>query len=247
VLVVEDNSEAAEILARHLDTGGFRMERARTGPEALQMARELMPVAVTLDILLPEIDGWEVLTRLKADEATANIPVLVVSVVDNPALGRALGAMDYFVKPVDGRALLSRLSQYTFTSKVKTEPVEVLIVDDEPANLDLLEQLLKPAGFGVLKAGGGQEGIAIAKSRLPSLILLDLMMPGVSGFEVVEALRADEATRSIPIMVLTAKVLTEEDKKALNGHVAAIFERNSVAGTELIEWLQGIVDRKGKD
>lgn len=105
VLVVDGNPQAAEILERHLDVGGFRVELARTGPEALRMARDLKPVAITLDILLPEVDGWEVLNRLKADEATQNIPVVVVSVVDNPALGRALGAYDYFVKPVGGKAL----------------------------------------------------------------------------------------------------------------------------------------------
>jgi PAS domain S-box-containing protein len=240
VLIVDDDPQAAEILARHLEAGGFRSELARTGPEALTMSRDLKPVAITLDILLPEVDGWEVLNRLKADEATRDIPVVVVSVVDNVALGRALGALDYFVKPVDGKALLSRLGQFTFTTKVKSEPVRVLVVDDEQANLDLLEALLKPAGFGVLRASGGQEGIAMAKSEMPNLILLDLMMPNVNGFDVVEALRAEEATRSIPVMVLTAKVLTADDKKALNGQVAAIFERNSVAGTELTAWLRDI-------
>jgi PAS domain S-box-containing protein len=244
VLVVDDNPQAAEILARTMGGGGFRIKVARTGPEALSMARELQPVAITLDILLPEVDGWEVLNRLKADEATRNIPVIVVSVVDNPALGRALGAFDYFVKPVDGKALLSRLSQYTFTTKVNSEPVRVLVVDDERANLDLLEALLKPAGFGVIRAGGGQEGIDLARSQMPNLILLDLMMPDLTGFDVVEALRADEGTRSIPIMVLTAKALTEDDKRALNGQVAAIFQRNSVAGTELIAWLRGIVAQR---
>ena len=244
VLVVDDNPQAAEILARTMGAGGFRIRVAHTGPEALTMARDLKPVAITLDILLPEVDGWEVLNRLKADEATRNIPVIVVSVVDNPALGRALGAFDYFVKPVDGKALLSRLSQYTFTNKVKSEPVRVLVVDDEQANLDLLEALLKPAGFAVIRAGGGQEGIDLARSQMPNLILLDLMMPDLTGFDVVEALRADEATRSIPIMVLTAKALTDDDKKALNGQVAAIFQRNSVAGTELIAWLRGIVAQR---
>jgi CheY-like chemotaxis protein/anti-sigma regulatory factor (Ser/Thr protein kinase) len=244
VLVVDDNPAAAAILAHHLDAGGFRMEVAHTGPQALQMARELKPVAITLDILLPEVDGWEVLTRLKADETTRDIPVVVVSVVDNPTLGRALGAIDYFVKPVDGGALLSRLNQYTFVSKVKTEPVRVLVVDDEPANLDMVEALLKSAGFGVLTADGGRQGIEIAKSESPNLILLDLMMPDVSGFDVVEALRADQNTRSIPIMVLTAKSLTEDDKKTLNGQVAAIFQRNSVAGAELTDWLRGIVARR---
>src|SRR4029077_17269454 len=134
----------------------FRTTVARTGPDALRMAGELKPVAITLDILLPEVDGWEVLNRLKAAEATRNIPVVVVSVVDNPALGRALGAFDYFVKPGDGKALRSRFGQYTFTTRVKSEQVRVLVVDDEQANLDLLEALLVPAGFGVLRAGGGR-------------------------------------------------------------------------------------------
>jgi CheY-like chemotaxis protein len=244
VLVVDDNPQAAEILARTMGAGGFRIKVAHTGTEALKMARDLNPVAITLDILLPEVDGWEVLNRLKADEATQNIPVIVVSVVDNPALGRALGAFDYFVKPVDGKALLSRLSQYAFTNKVKSEPMRVLVVDDERANLDLLEALLKTAGFAVIRAGGGQEGIDMARSQMPSLILLDLMMPDLNGFDVVEALRAEDATRSIPIMVLTAKELTEDDKRALNGQVAAIFQRNSVAGTELIAWLRGIVAQR---
>ncbi|TME11294.1 MAG: response regulator [Chloroflexi bacterium] len=241
VLVVEDNPQAAEILSRHLEGGGFRMEIAHTGTDALRMARELKPVAVTLDILLPEIDGWEVLSRLKEDEATRNIPVVVVSVVDNPALGRALGAIDYFVKPVDGKGLLSRLGQYTFTSRAKQRDVSVLVVDDEQPNLDLIEALLKPAGFSVLRANSGQQGIEIARSRLPNLILLDLMMPGVSGFEVVEQLRSREETRAIPIMILTAKTLSDDDKRSLNGHVAAIFQRNSVAGAELVDWLRDIV------
>src|SRR5256885_2024867 len=206
VLVVDDNHEAAEILGRHLAVGGFRMAIARNGTDALKMARALRPVAVTLDILLPEIDGWDVLTRPKEDEVTRNIPVVVVSVVDNPALGRALGAIDYFVKPVDGKALLSRLSQYTFTSRAKQRAVSVLVVDDEQPNLDLIEALLKPAGFSVLRANSGQQGIEIARSRLPNLILLDLMMPGVSGFEAVERLRSEERTRTIPIMILTAKI-----------------------------------------
>ena len=120
----------------------------------------------------------------------------------------------------------------------------VLVVDDEPANLDLLEGLLRPEGFGVLRAASGREGIDMAMSELPNLILLDLMMPGLTGFDVVEALRDKEATRSIPIMVLTAKELTDVDKSALNGQVSAIFQRNSVAGTELTAWLRSIVAKR---
>ena len=243
VLIVDDNEQAAEILGRHLHNGGFRFKVAHNGAQALRMTSELMPMAVILDILLPEIDGWEVLTRLKENPVTRNIPVVVVSVVDNPALGRALGAIDYFVKPVDGRALLSRLEQYTFMARPNRSELRVLVVDDEPANIDLVTSLLEPAGFTVLKAGGGREGIDLARSELPNLILLDLMMPDLNGFDVVEALRSSEDTRPIPIMVLTAKTLSESDKRALNGQVAAIFQRNSVAGAELTEWLRGIASR----
>jgi signal transduction histidine kinase/DNA-binding response OmpR family regulator/CHASE3 domain sensor protein len=241
VLVVEDNPQASELLARHLAGGGFRMAIARTGTEALSKARDLKPVAITLDILLPEIDGWEVLTRLKQDEATRNIPVVVVSVVDNPQLGRALGALDYFVKPVDRQALLSRLGAHTFTTKVRQQEIRILMVDDEPANLDLLQSILQPAGFTLSRAPGGREAIEMARADKPHLILLDLLMPDMSGFDVVAALRGAEATRSIPIMVLTAKDLTDEDRRQLNGQVAAVFERNSLAGAELIGWLHQLV------
>jgi signal transduction histidine kinase/CheY-like chemotaxis protein/CHASE3 domain sensor protein len=241
ILVVEDNPQAAELLGRHLAIGGFRMEVARTGAEALTKARELKPVAITLDILLPEMDGWEVLTKLKEEEAIRNIPVVVVSVVDNPELGRALGALDYFVKPVERAALLSRLGQYAFTTEAPENEVRVLVVDDEPANLQLLDAELKRAGFTVLQASGGKQGIEMARALQPHLVLLDLMMPGVSGFDVVEALRSDSSTSSIPIMVLTAKKLTDEDKRQLNGQVAAVFERNSLAGPELIGWLHKLV------
>ena len=241
VLVVDDNADAAELLVRHLEAGEFRTKIARTGLEALAMARDLKPVAITLDILMPEIDGWEVLTQLKADEATRDIPVVMVSVVDNPALGRALGALDFFVKPVDRVALLSRLGRYTFTTKAKHGEIRVLVIDDEAVNVDFLEALLVPAGFTVLRAAGGKEGIEIARSQRPELILLDLIMPDVTGFEVVETLRSDDGTRSIPIMVLTSKELSEDDKRALNGHVAGIFGRNSVAGHEIVAWLRSLM------
>ena len=238
VLIVEDNLQAANLLIRYLDKGGFRSVVAADGAEAVAKARTLHPVAITLDILLPGIDGWAVLTELKHEEATRDIPVVVISVVDDAELGRALGAIDYLVKPVDGEALLERLAKYTFTNKVGTQETRILVVDDEPDNVEWLEEVLKPAGFSVLSAGGGQEGIDLAKSARPDLVLLDLMMPKVSGFDVVEALHADESTRSIPIMVLTAKYLTAEDKKQLNGRVSAVLARGSTGATDLVGWLE---------
>jgi PAS domain S-box-containing protein len=241
VLVVEDDLQAAELLARQLDGGGFRAEIVLGGIDAVAKARELQPVAITLDILLRGMDGWDVLERLKRDEATRDIPVVVISVVDKPELGRALGAIDYFVKPVDGRALLDRLAKFTFTSNVGTEETLILAVDDEPANLEWLENVLKPAGFSVVSAIGGRAGIEEAKRSRPHLVLLDLMMPEVSGFDVVQALHADETTREIPIMILTSKNLTEDDKRQLNGHVAAILERGSTGATDLVGWLNRLM------
>jgi PAS domain S-box-containing protein len=241
VLVVEDDQQAADLLVRQLENGGFHGVVASNGTEALAKAQEVQPIAITLDILLPGIDGWDVLAQLKRDDATRDIPVVVVSMVDKPELARALGAMDYLVKPVDGKALLARLAKYTFAGKVTTEETRVLVVDDEPANVHWLEGVLKPAGFSVTSAGGGREGIELARSSGPDLILLDLMMPEVSGFDVVEALDADESTRSIPIMILTAKDLTDEDKRKLNGHAKAILERGSTGATDILGWLNRLM------
>jgi signal transduction histidine kinase/CheY-like chemotaxis protein len=238
ILVVEDDPASAELLARQIEQVGFRTQNARNGADAMDMARDLKPVAITLDILLPDIDGWEILTRLKRDEVTSDIPVIVVSVVDDPALGTALGALDYFVKPVEARALVSRLSNFNFRRKSNGRQTHVLIVDDEAANREWLKNVLEPAGFRVTVATGGREAIKLAKSGKPDLIMLDLLMPDVNGFDVVEALSGSEATRRIPIMVLTAKNLTEADIAQLNGHVSTILKRGSTGSVDLLAQLQ---------
>jgi CheY-like chemotaxis protein len=238
VLMIEDDPAAAELLGRQLEANGFRTQVARTGTAALAMARELRPAAITLDILLPELDGWEVMTRLKRDPLTSDIPIVVVSVVDNPELGMALGAIDYFVKPIDGKELVARLSRFHFKHSNGTT---VLVVDDDAANRLWLTNVLEPAGFAVINAAGGREGIQIAKSKCPDLVLLDLMMPDVNGFAVVEALRADPATRHVPIMILTARHLTAADKRQLNGHVSTILSRGSTAAADLIDHLHQLV------
>jgi signal transduction histidine kinase/DNA-binding response OmpR family regulator len=238
VLVIEDDPAAAELLCRQLEGAGFRTQVARTGTAALAMARELRPAAITLDILLPELDGWEVMARLKREAATSNIPVVIVSVVDNPELGMALGALDYFVKPIDGKELVTRLSRFQFE---RSNGTTVLVVDDDASNRLWLTTVLEPAGFAVINAAGGREAIQLAKLRRPDLVLLDLMMPDVNGFAVVEALRADPATRHVPIMILTARNLTAADKRLLNGHVSTILSRGSTAAADLIDHLRQLV------
>jgi signal transduction histidine kinase/CheY-like chemotaxis protein len=238
VLVIEDDPPAAELLVRQLEGAGFRTQVARTGTAALAMARELRPAAITLDILLPELDGWEVMTRLKRDAATSDIPIVVVSVVDNPELGMALGALDYFVKPIDGRELVTRLRRFDF---MHSNATTVLVVDDDASNRLWLTSVLEPAGFAVINAGGGREAIQLAKAKCPDLVLLDLMMPDVNGFTVVQALRADPSTRHVPIMILTARNLTAADKRQLNGHVSTILSRGSTAATDLVDHLRQLV------
>ena len=231
VLVVEDDPAAAELLSHQLVAAGYRTEVARTGNEALAKAHELQPVAITLDIILPEVDGWEVITRLKSDERTSNIPIIVVSVVDNPELGIALGAIDYFVKPVDANILIQRLRRFDFQGR---DGIKVLVVDDEPANRTWLTKALEPAGFTVVPASGGREAIELAKTSRPDFVLLDLMMPEVTGFDVVEALRADPTTRETPIMVITASTLSEADRRQLNGRVSQILSRGSVGSSDIV-------------
>jgi signal transduction histidine kinase/DNA-binding response OmpR family regulator len=237
VLVVEDDPAAAELLIRQIDRAGFRTQVARTGNQALAEARTQKPAAITLDILLPDLDGWEVLNRLKQDGATSNIPVVVVSVVDNPELGMALGALDYFVKPVSANELMSRLAKF----KLGPDRANVLVVDDEQPNRDWLRRILEPAGFSVTLASGGQEAIDFARTNPPDLVMLDLMMPHVTGFDVVEALRAEESTRQVPIMVLTAKTLTDSDIRQLNGHVSTILRRGSTGAADLLSLLKQVV------
>jgi CheY-like chemotaxis protein len=244
VIVAEDDPAAAELLTRQIERAGFRTVVARSGVEAVALAKEHRPAAITLDILLPDIDGWEVLTRLKQDEATSDIPVIVVSVVDNPELGSALGALDYFVKPVEAKQLVKRLSNFNVKRTSDGQQTLVLVVDDEAANRDWLKEVLEPAGFTVMLASGGQEAIEMARSRKPDLVMLDLLMPGVNGFAVVEALSADKVTKRIPIMVLTAKHLTRADIDQLNGHVSAILKRGSTGAVDLLGQLQTVLNKQ---
>ena len=240
VLVVEDDAQSANLLCAYLTRGGYRPHVVADGLEALETARTLQPVAITLDIMLPHMDGWEVLRSLKADETTRDIPVVITSVVDDEQLGYALGAADYFVKPVERQALLARLAALALTAQVKNREVQVLVVDDNPAAVELLGGMLEPIGFTVLRAYGGAEGIALARAKLPEVILLDLMMPEVSGFEVVAELKGDARTRDIPILIVTAKDMTAEEKNQLNGQVGAILAKGSSVRIELLTWLRQI-------
>jgi CheY-like chemotaxis protein len=193
-----------------------------------------------LDILLPRLDGWDVLARAKADPAIAHIPIVVVSMLDERGKGFSLGAADYLVKPVHRDALLDTLRRITVPEGVGNGRVRVLAIDDDPLALELIEAVLGPEGYVVLKASGGQEGVAVAQREQPALVILDLLMPHVDGFEVVERLRADPATAAIPIVVLTSRTMDPEEKDQLNGKINHLARKAAFSRAEFVELVRGL-------
>jgi signal transduction histidine kinase/DNA-binding response OmpR family regulator len=235
VVVVEDDRRSFDLLRAHLEAANVRVVGARDGEEGLDTVRRLSPAGVILDILLPGIDGWEVLAQLKADPRTAPIPVIVVSMLDERGRGCALGAAEYLVKPVDKEQLLAAVYRAVAMPERKT----VVAIDDDPLAIELARANLEPAGWTVLGAASGREGLALIRERQPSVVLLDLLMPGMNGFEVVEALRAEPGTKTIPVVILTSKSMTSEDKKRLEGRITYVarktqFDLSGLAG--LLRW-----------
>jgi CheY-like chemotaxis protein len=233
VLVIEDDAVAYGSLARHLESAGYVPVRARHGDEALKLAKLVKPVAITLDLVLPGVDGWEVLKRLKADEVTREIPVVVISMIDNRELGFALGAHDYFVKPVDRRRLVDRIRQVSGQAK-KRGKQRLLLIDDDSAFREMLEEELRELGYEVRWASSGEEGLEAIRANIPDVVVLDLVMPGMSGFEVAERLKQDPATAEVPILVMTSKELSRSDQASLQSKIAALVPKGRSSGSRLI-------------
>jgi signal transduction histidine kinase/DNA-binding response OmpR family regulator len=238
VLVIEDDPSAAELLRVYLEGAGFGVAITAHGEEGLRWAAELRPNAILLDILLPDIDGWDVMQRLKRADATRAIPVLVVSVVDDRSLGMALGAVDYFVKPIAREPLLEAIGRLTFTTKVKTRTVDVLVIDPDASAHERYRAVLEPEGFRVSGATDGESGRRLATETGPDLILLDLLQS--DGFELVSRLKADPATSAIPIWATTPGELAPADKARLNGNVIGVAARGDAALDALRRWLSGV-------
>jgi signal transduction histidine kinase/DNA-binding response OmpR family regulator len=236
VVVVEDDRRSFDLLRTYLEAAGARVVSAGDGEEGLDTVRRLSPAGVVLDILLPGIDGWDVLAQLKADPGTAAIPVVVVSMLDERGRGFALGATEYLVKPVGKEQLLAALYR---AAAMPEQKHTVVAIDDDPLAIELVRASLEPEGWTVLGAMTGQEGLALIRERQPSAVLLDLLMPGMDGFEVVEALRADPETKSVPVVILTSMSMTHQDKERLQGRITYVarkteFDLSGLAG--LLRW-----------
>lgn len=220
ILVVEDNALASNLMSVWLTEAGYKVEVASSGEEALQKALAVRPAVITLDILLPQMDGWRVLHRFKEMPETQDIPIIVVSIVEDKSFGLSLGAVDYMVKPVARTDLLAKIQRLAAGGQRKRR---VLVIDDNPADINLIEEILRLDGYEVHSATGGVEGLKAARNWTPDLVILDLMMPDLDGFDVMRLLESEEATRGLPVILFTAKDLTEIDRANLGDNIHEIF------------------------
>jgi CheY-like chemotaxis protein len=234
VLVIDDEATVRDLMQRFLSKEGFRVVAAASGEEGVRWARELRPDAITLDVMMPGMDGWAVLSALKADPEVAGIPVIMLTIVDDRNLGYALGASDYLTKPIDRERLVTVLKQHR-----RDRPV--LVVDDDAEVRQLLRRMLESEGFAVVEAENGRVALERLRGEPPSLILLDLMMPEMDGFEFVAELRRDEGWRAIPVVVITARDLSRDDRERLNGHVEKILQKGTYDRDQLLAEVRELV------
>jgi CheY-like chemotaxis protein len=235
VLAIDDDPDVIVLLRENLSDAGYRVVGAADGKEGLRKARALQPSAIILDIVMPETDGWQILHQLKSEPATRDIPVIMLTIVDQANLGFRLGAADYIVKPFERDALLATLG------RVAPHGQRLLVVDDDPQQADLVRQLLEDDAYTIETAGDGQAALRAVAVQPPDAILLDLLMPHMDGFDVIDTLRQDARQRTIPVVVVTAKTLSSEEKRRLQAHTMAIIEKGALDRGKLIEELKQVL------
>jgi signal transduction histidine kinase/CheY-like chemotaxis protein len=243
ILVVDDDATARDLVKRHLERAGFAVVAARGGQEGLRLVRELRPAAVTLDIMMPDLDGWTVLAAIKGDPSLASTPVVLMSIIDQKNRGYALGAADYLIKPVDRRKLVETLRLICGATAG-----HALLVDDDDVVRRGVRAALEPIGWQVTEAENGRLAVDEVAAERPDVIILDLMMPTMDGFEFLDELRGRPEWREIPVVVITAKDLTDADRKRLNGGVERIIAKTDRDAMlrQLASELKRCVKRQGK-
>ena len=234
VLVIDDDPVQRELMQRYLRKEGFTVRTASGGVEGLRLAQQLVPAAITLDVMMPDMDGWTVLTALKADRALRDVAVIMLTMVDDPERGFALGASDYATKPVNR----VRLSQIVKKHMSPDRPGPVLLVDDDAAFRDVTRAMLEKEGWSVAEAENGAAALKSMEAERPSVIFLDLIMPVMNGFEFAADVRQRPEWRSIPIVVITSQDLTSDDRRRLNGHVQTILQKEGASRESLLQQVR---------
>jgi signal transduction histidine kinase/CheY-like chemotaxis protein len=241
VLVIDDDPVQRELMERFLTKEGFHVRVANGGEEGLVMARQLRPVVITLDVVMPGMDGWSVLGALKEDPTLRDIPVIILSMVDDPRRGFALGAADYLSKPIDRQRLARLLKKHS--SFVPARPV--LLVDDDAPTRAVMRDILEKEGRTVCEAANGRIALEIMERELPSLILLDLMMPVMDGFEFAGEVRRRPEWSTIPIVVVTSHDVSKEERRQLNGYVDTILRKTGDSQGTVLKRVRALLDDWG--
>jgi CheY-like chemotaxis protein len=243
VLVIDDDATSRDLVRRVLVAEGFDVISASGATDGLERARAIRPDLITLDVVMPGTDGWDLLRQLKADPDLSDVPVVMLTVVDEPAKGFALGASDYLSKPLHREELRAVLARHATGDR----PARILVVEDDLPTRDVLRRSITNLGWSVAEAGNGREGLERFDEQHPDLILLDLMMPEMDGFEFLAELRTRAGGESVPVVVMTAAELTDDDRVALNGGAATVLAKPAHAIEELPVELRSLLQRIGRE
>ena len=238
VLVIDDDETVHDMLFRLLSKEGFLVEIADNGESGMDKALELKPDVIVLDVLMPGMDGWDVLTRLKNNPETASIPVVMLTMVDDRSKGYTLGVTDYIYKPVDREKLVTAITRCVRYG----DTAPILIVDDDASQRDLLKRTLEKDGWETIRAHNGRAALEAVRARTPSIIILDLMMPEMDGFELINTLRKNPETREIPVVVLTAMDLSNADQMMLASNVTEVLRKGASSRDEVLKIVKDLVE-----
>lgn len=240
VLIIEDNAQAGQLIEKYLNDAGYKTEIARDGMEGVEKAKRLKPKFITLDMLLPFKDGWQVIKELKRHPICKDIPIIIISITDEKKLGFSLGAVGYFVKPVNREELLEAIQRISYPNRTSRENPKILVIDDDRTALELIEVILEAEGYKVIKSLNGTEGLKIASEEHPDLIILDLIMPEMSGYDVAFQLKHQPSTRDIPIIILTSLEIDDDIKDRLQGFVSGLMTKSQFTKGDLLREISAI-------
>ena len=237
ILVVDDDATARELISHYLEEEGFAVVAAANGVEALKLAREIRPVAITLDVVMPDLSGWNVLSALKGDPALAAIPVVMVTITDEKRRAFALGAAGYVMKPIERTQLLALMAPWRASARA----TRVLVVEDDPDQLASISAALTGPSWQVVEAGNGRVGLERMRESPPDVIVLDIMMPEMDGFEFMAQLQTNPDWERIPVFVVTALDLSEQDRRRLNVGIGKILSKGSFSPRDLAARIRNLL------